>query len=96
MNREKDTALEQAAAALLTEKETAAIESVLMEELDVQRDQLTPGARIKEDLGADSLSIVEIVMRLEDEFGVVIPDEVAEEAQSVGDIHEMLVKLLGR
>ena len=81
---------------MLTEKETAAIESILMEQLAVKRDQITPEARIQEDLGADSLDIVEITMKLEEEFGVTIPDETAEAVQSVEDIHETLTKLLGR
>jgi len=81
---------------MLTEKETAAIESILMEQLAVKRDQITPEARIQEDLGADSLDVVEITMKLEEEFGVTIPDEIAEAVQSVEDIHETLTKLLGR
>jgi acyl carrier protein len=81
---------------MLTEKEAAAIESILMEQLAVKSDQITPEARIQEDLGADSLDIVEIIMKLEEAFGITIPDEIAEEVQSVEDIHATLTKLLGR
>lgn len=81
---------------MLTEKETATIEDILMEQLEVKRDQIKPESRIKDDLSADSLDIAEIVMKLEDEFGITIPDESAEAVESVEDIHETLTKLLGR
>ena len=49
-------------------------------------DQVTPDAKFIEDLGADSLDTVELVMALEEEFGNEIPDEQAEKLQSVGDV----------
>ena len=49
-------------------------------------DQVTPDAKFIEDLGADSLDTVELVMALEEEFGHEIPDEEAEKLQSVGDV----------
>ena len=49
-------------------------------------DQVTPDAKFLEDLGADSLDTVELVMALEEEFGSEIPDEQAEKLQSVGDV----------
>jgi len=45
-----------------------------------------PGAKFIEDLGADSLDTVELVMALEEEFGIEVPDEQAEKLQSVGDV----------
>jgi acyl carrier protein len=81
---------------LLTEKEIEAIATILMGQLEVPRDQITPEARLKEDLGADSLDLVEIVMKLEEEFGVTIPDELAEGVQTVEDAQETVAKLLGR
>ena len=52
----------------------------------VNADQVTPDAKFIEDLGADSLDTVELVMALEEEFGHEIPDEQAEKLQSVGDV----------
>ena len=52
----------------------------------VPADQVTPDAKFIEDLGADSLDTVELVMALEEEFGHEIPDEQAEKLQSVGDV----------
>ena len=49
-------------------------------------DQIKPEAKFIEDLGADSLDIVELVMALEEEFGTEIPDEEAEKLQTVGDV----------
>ena len=49
-------------------------------------DQVTPAAKFIEDLGADSLDTVELVMALEEEFGIEVPDEQAEKLQSVGDV----------
>jgi acyl carrier protein len=52
----------------------------------VNADQVTPDAKFIEDLGADSLDTVELVMALEEEFGQEIPDDEAEKLQSVGDV----------
>ena len=54
-------------------------------ELGVERDKLTPEASFIEDLGADSLDIVELVMEFEKEFDIDIPDEDAEKLRTVGD-----------
>ena len=59
---------------------------IIAKELEVSVDQLTPDAKFIEDLGADSLDTVELVMALEEEFGQEIPDEEAEKLQSVGDV----------
>ncbi len=60
---------------ILSEKDTVAIQDIIIRQLDVQRDQLMPEARILADLGADSLDVVEISMALEELFDVTIPDE---------------------
>ena len=79
---------------LLPERETKAVLEILTEELGVEQSQLTTDARLKEDLGADSLSLVEINMALEDRFNLSIPDERLERVQTVGEIFELLVELL--
>ena len=64
----------------------ARIKKIIVEQLGVNADQVTPEAKFIEDLGADSLDTVELVMALEEEFGQEIPDEEAEKLQSVGDV----------
>ncbi len=59
---------------------------IIVEQLGVNADQVTPEAKFIEDLGADSLDTVELVMALEEEFGIEIQDEQAEKLQSVGDV----------
>jgi len=62
------------------------VKDIIVEQLGVNPDQVTPDAKFIEDLGADSLDTVELVMALEEEFGSEIPDEQAEKLQSVGDV----------
>ncbi len=62
------------------------IQDIIIEQLGVTADQVTPEAKFIEDLGADSLDTVELVMALEEEFGLEIPDDEAEKLQSVGDV----------
>ena len=62
------------------------IGKIIVEQLGVNEDQVKPEAKFVEDLGADSLDIVELVMALEEEFETEIPDEDAEKLQSVGDV----------
>ena len=62
------------------------VKGIIVEQLGVGEDQVTPEAKFIEDLGADSLDTVELVMALEEEFGHEIPDEEAEKLQSVGDV----------
>jgi acyl carrier protein len=61
------------------------VKEIIAKELEVGVQQLTPEAKFIEDLGADSLDIVELVMALEEEFGLEIPDEDAEKMKTVGD-----------
>ena len=62
------------------------IREILMEQLDVEESVVTMEAAILDDLGADSLDIVDLVMSLEDEFDMEIPDEEIETIKTVGDI----------
>ncbi len=62
------------------------IKDIIVDQLGVNADQVTPDAKFIEDLGADSLDTVELIMALEEEFGIEVPDEEAEKLQSVGDV----------
>ncbi|MBO5417797.1 MAG: acyl carrier protein [Clostridia bacterium] len=62
------------------------IKNIVVEQLGVSADEVTLEASIIDDLGADSLDIVELVMAFEEEFGVEIPDEAAEKIATIGDI----------
>jgi acyl carrier protein len=62
------------------------VKDIIVEQLGVKPEQVTPEAKFIEDLGADSLDTVELVMALEEEFGNEIPDEQAEKLQSVADV----------
>jgi acyl carrier protein len=62
------------------------VKHIIVEQLGVNADQVVPEAKFIEDLGADSLDTVELVMALEEEFGTEIPDEQAEKLQTVGDV----------
>ena len=61
------------------------VKKVTVEELGVKEEEVTESASFQEDLGADSLDVVELVMALEDEFGIDIPDEEVGEIKTVGD-----------
>ena len=62
------------------------VKKILVEQLGVKEEQVLPKADIVDDLGADSLDTVELVMALEEEFGFEISDEDAERMRTVGDI----------
>ena len=81
---------------LLSESQTKALLDILVEELGVQATQLTPDARLEEDLGADSLTMAEIIMSVDEHFDVCVPDEMAERVVTVGDLFETLAELLGK
>jgi len=61
------------------------VQQIVMTQLGVNQDQVTPDARFVEDLNADSLDQVELIMALEEEFASDIPDEDAEKLKTVGD-----------
>ena len=66
------------------------VKEIIVEQLGVNADQVTPQASFIEDLGADSLDTVELVMAFEEEFGAEIPDEDAEKLTNVGAVIEYL------
>ncbi len=61
------------------------VKEIIVKQMGVNKDQVTPETSFINDLGADSLDTVELVMELEDAFDVSIPDEDAEKIQTVGD-----------
>ncbi|MGE5090829.1 MAG: acyl carrier protein [Bacillota bacterium] len=72
------------------------VKDIIVEELGVEREKLTPGASFMEDLGADSLDTVELVMAFEKEFDIDIPDEDAEKLRTVGDAMNYLHQKIGK
>jgi acyl carrier protein len=70
------------------------VKEIIADRLGVDPEEVTPEASFVEDLGADSLDTVELVMALEEEFGIEIPDEDAEKIQTVGDAIEYIQKQL--
>ena len=61
------------------------VKKIVVENLDVEADKVVEGASFIDDLGADSLDLVELVMAFEEEFNIEIPDDVQESIRSVGD-----------
>jgi len=70
------------------------IKDIIVEQLGVNADQVKREAKMIEDLGADSLDAVELVMAIEEEFGIEVPDEEAEKLTAVGDIIEYVERVL--
>ncbi|MDZ4817103.1 MAG: acyl carrier protein [Verrucomicrobiota bacterium] len=66
------------------------VKDIIVEQLGVNAEQVTPEASFIDDLGADSLDTVELVMAFEEEFGVEVPDEDAEKLQTVGDVNKYI------
>lgn len=66
------------------------VKGIIVEQLGVEEDEVTPDASFIEDLGADSLDIVELIMALEEEFDLEVPDEDAEKLQTVNDVIEYI------
>lgn len=66
------------------------VKEIIVEQLGVNAEQVTPEASFIDDLGADSLDTVELIMAFEEEFGAEIPDEEAEKLTSVGKVLEYL------
>ena len=62
------------------------IREIIVEQLGVSADEAVNEASFTDDLGADSLDIVELVMAIEEEFGIEVPDEDAERMQNIGDV----------
>ena len=85
-----DTSLQHAAAN--DSRVPAAVRRIIVEQLEVEEHQVKWEARFVDDLGADSLDVVELIMALEEEFKIEIPDEEAERLRLVGDLVEYLRK----
>ncbi|MDP0490916.1 MAG: acyl carrier protein [Verrucomicrobiota bacterium JB023] len=62
------------------------IKDIIVEQLGVNEDQVTPDAKLLEDLGADSLDAVELIMAIEEEFGIEVPDDEAEKLTTMNEI----------
>ncbi len=62
------------------------LKTIVSEQLEIDAESITADTRLNEDLNADSLDVVEILMALEDEFGVEIPDEETEKMKTIGDV----------
>lgn len=62
------------------------VKEIIVDQLEVEESQVVENAHFINDLGADSLDIVELIMAFEDGFGIEIPDEDAEKIQTVGDV----------
>ena len=68
------------------------VKSIIVEQLGVDTNEVTPEASFVDDLGADSLDTVELVMAFEEEFNIQIPDEDAEKIQKVKDAYDYIEK----
>ena len=73
----------------------AKVKEIIVKQLGVNADQVTREAKMIEDLGADSLDAVELVMAIEEEFEIEVPDEEAEKLASIGDIIDHVEKAKG-
>ncbi len=73
----------------------AKVKEIIIEQLGVEEGQVNPEASFIDDLGADSLDTVELVMAFEDKFDIEIPDEDAEKMRTVGDAMDYLKSKLG-
>ncbi|RPJ35531.1 MAG: acyl carrier protein [Verrucomicrobiaceae bacterium] len=73
----------------------ARVKDIIVDQLGVNADQVTPEAKFVEDLGADSLDTVELVMAFEEEFDIEVPDEEAEKLQSVGNVIDYITSQQG-
>ena len=62
------------------------VKKIIVDLLGVDPDKVTPEARFREDLGADSLDLVELIMEFEEQFGETIPDEDAQKIMTVGQV----------
>jgi acyl carrier protein len=78
---------------LLPGKHAEIVLEILSDQLGVQASELTPEAKLSDDLAADSLDLVQVTMALEDRLKITIPDERAEHVKTVGDLFEMISEL---
>jgi len=80
---------------ILSEKDTKAVLDILIEQLGVREEQITQDGRLMDDLGGDSLTLVEITLALEERFDLSIPEEQLERVATVRDLFELLAEMLG-
>ena len=78
---------------LLSENDVEVVLQILMENLDVAREQITDNAKLADDLRADSLDVVEITMAVEERLRLTVSDEQAEKVKTVGDLFELVSEL---
>lgn len=69
------------------------IQAMLADALNIPVDKVTPDAKIVDDLGADSLDVVEMLSQLEEEYGIIIPDDEAENLVTVADVAKAIETL---
>ena len=72
------------------------VKQIIVDELGVDENEVTPNARFIDDLGADSLDTVELIMEFEKEFNIAIPDDQAEKISTVGQAIEYIEKSAGK
>lgn len=70
------------------------IQAMLAEALNLPLEKVTPDAKIVDDLGADSLDVVELLSQLEEEYGIIIPDDQAESLATVSDVATAIEALM--
>ena len=70
------------------------VKKIIVDQLDVEEDKVTEAASITDDLGADSLDVVDLVMSFEEEFDIEIPDDQVEKIKTVGDIVKFIEEKL--
>jgi acyl carrier protein len=71
------------------------VKEIIADQLGISVDQIKPESKFVDDLGADSLDVVELIMAFEEEFGVEIPDEDAEKIATVQDVLDYIAKKQG-
>ena len=79
----------------MTDEIKAQIKEIIVEQLSVEPEKVVPEASFTDDLGADSLDTVELVMAFEEKFGIEIPDEEAEKISTVRDAYDYIGKVPG-
>ena len=72
------------------------VKELLASQLEIEEESITAETDIVGDLGADSLDVVELIMSLEEEFGIVITDEAVHDFRTVGDVAEFIGKITGK
>ncbi len=68
---------------------------IIADNLGIDENEVTPDARFREDLGIDSLDVIDTIMQLEKNFAISIPDEIAERVKRVGDLFQYIEKQTG-